>query len=63
MANLLHSLSLMPSGTAFAKDIVRRPCRSLGVDKMSFLKDERGGLLTNCWDLVLEETSKKLDHS
>ncbi len=46
-ANLLHSLSLMPSGTAFARDIVRRPCMSLGVEILCFLKEERGGLLTN----------------
>jgi hypothetical protein len=44
-ANLLHSLSLMPLGTAFARDIVHRPCMSLGVIIMSFLKGECRGLL------------------
>ncbi len=47
-ANLLHSLSLMPSETAFAIYIVRRVCTSLGVKIMSFLKEERGGLLKKC---------------
>ncbi len=54
-ANLLHSLSLMPSGTAFAIDIVRRACTSLGVKIMSFLKEERGGSLKKRWNLVLEK--------
>jgi hypothetical protein len=54
-ANLLHSLSLMPSGTAFAIDIIRRPCTSLGVKIMSFLKEEHGGLLKKYWKLVLEK--------
>jgi hypothetical protein len=52
---LLHSLSLMPSGTAFARDIVHRPCTSLGVEIMSFLKEEHGGLLKKRWNLVLEK--------
>ena len=45
----------MPSGTAFARDIVRRPCTSLGVKTMSFLKEERGGKLKKHWNLVLEK--------
>ncbi len=53
-ANLLHSRSLMPSGTAFAINIVRRACASRGLEIMSFLKEERGGLLKKCWSLVLE---------
>ncbi len=44
-ANLLHSLSLMPLETAFARDIVRRHCMSLGVKIMSLLKEEGGGSL------------------
>ncbi len=43
-ANLLHSLSLMPLGTAFGIDIICRPCTSLGVKSMSFLKEESGGV-------------------
>ncbi len=39
-ANLLHSLSLMSLGTAFARLIARRPRRSFGVDMTSFLKEE-----------------------
>jgi hypothetical protein len=49
----------MPLCTAFARDIVRRPCMSLGVEIMSLLKEECGGLLTNCWNLVLEKGSKE----
>jgi hypothetical protein len=45
----------MPSGTAFAIDIVRMPCTSLRVKIMSFLKEERGGLLKKRWKLVLEK--------
>jgi hypothetical protein len=45
----------MPSGTAFAIDIVRRACTSLGVKIMSFLREERGGSLEKHWDLVLEK--------
>jgi hypothetical protein len=45
----------MPSGTAFAVDIARRPCTSLGVKIMSFLKEERGGSLKKRWKLVLEK--------
>ncbi len=44
---LLHSWSLRPSGAAFTRLIVRRPCRSLGVDTISFLKEESGGSLAN----------------
>jgi hypothetical protein len=58
-ANLLHSLSLMPSGTAFARDIVHRACMSLRVKIMSFLKEEHGGLLRKHWNLVLEKGSKE----
>jgi len=49
----------MPLGTAFARDIVRWPCTSLGVNIMSFLKEERGGLLKNYWYLILEKRSKE----
>ena len=45
----------MPLGTAFARDIVLRPCTSLGVKIMSFLKEESGGLLKKRWNLVLEK--------
>ena len=45
----------MPLGTAFAIDIVRRVCTSLGVKIMSFLKEERGGSLKKLWNLVLEK--------
>jgi hypothetical protein len=45
----------MPSGTAFAIGIVRRACTSHGVKMMSFLKEERGGLLKKRWSLVLEK--------
>ena len=54
-ANLSHSLSLMPLGTAFARDIVHRPCTSFGVETMSFLKEEREGSLKKHWNLVLEK--------
>ncbi len=49
----------MPSGTAFAGDIVRRPCTSLGVRIMSFLKEESGGPLKKHWNLVLEKRFEK----
>jgi hypothetical protein len=42
-------------GTAFAIDIVRRACTSLGVKIMSFLKEEQGGLLKKHWNLVLKK--------
>jgi hypothetical protein len=58
-ANLLHSLSLMPSGTAFAINIVRRACTSSGVQMMSFLKEECGGLLKKHWSLVLEKRTQE----
>ncbi len=45
----------MPLGTAFARDIVRRPCTSLGVEIMSFLKEGSGGVLKKHWNLVLEK--------
>ncbi len=51
----MHSLSLTSLGTAFARDMVHRPCLSLGADTMSFLKEESGGLLKKCWNLVLEK--------
>ncbi len=49
----------MPLGTAFARDIIRRPCTSLGVETMSFLKKESKGLLKKHWNLVLEEWFKE----
>jgi hypothetical protein len=49
----------MPLGTAFARDIIRRPCTSLGVKTMSFLKEESGGSLEKCWNLVLEKWFKE----
>jgi hypothetical protein len=45
----------MPSGIAFAIDIVCRACTCLGVKIMSFLKEERGGSLKKHWNLVLEK--------
>ena len=54
-ANHLHSRSLMPSGTAFAINIIRRACTSCGVKMMSFLKEEHGGSLKKRWSLVLEK--------
>jgi hypothetical protein len=53
--NLLHSWSLIPLGTAFASDIVRRACTSRGVKITSFLKEESGGVAKKHWSLVLEE--------
>jgi hypothetical protein len=44
----------MPLGTFFARDIVRRLWTSLGVETMSFLKEESGGSLKKHWTLVLE---------
>jgi hypothetical protein len=38
-----HLQSLRPSGTAFARLIVCRLGRSLGVDTISFLKEDCGG--------------------
>ncbi len=49
----------MPLGTAFAKDIVRRPWTSLKVKIMSFLKKESGGSLRKRWNLVLEKCFKE----
>ncbi len=49
----------MPLGTAFAIDTVRRACTSLRVEIMSFLKEERGGLLKKRWNLVLEKLFKE----
>ncbi len=49
----------MPLGTAFTRDIVHRPCTSLGVKIMSFLKEERGRLLKKHQNLVLEKRSKE----
>jgi hypothetical protein len=43
----------MPSRTAFARLIVRRLQRSLGVNRLSYLKEEHGGSLTNHLRLVL----------
>ena len=50
---------MMPLGTACARDIVCRPCTSLEVKIMSFLKEESGGLLKKCWNLVLEKWFKE----
>ncbi len=50
----------MPSGTAFKRDIVHRPCISLEVEVISFLKEERGGLLKKRWNLVLEKQSNEI---
>jgi hypothetical protein len=50
----------MPLGTAFARDIARRLCTSLGVEIMSFLKEERGGSLKKHWNLVLEKWSEEI---
>jgi hypothetical protein len=55
-ANLLHSRSLIPSGTAFASNIVRRMCTSCRVEITSFLKEESGGGAKKRWSLVLEES-------
>ncbi len=54
-ANLLHSWSLIPLGTAFASNIVRRACTSREVKIMSFLKEESGGVAKKRWSHVLEE--------
>jgi hypothetical protein len=48
----------MPLGTFFAREVLRKPC-SLGVKIMSFLKEESGGLLKKCWNLVLEKWFKE----
>jgi hypothetical protein len=45
----------MTLGTAFAIDIVRRACTSLGVKIMSFFNEEHGGLLKKHWNLVLKK--------
>jgi hypothetical protein len=49
----------MPLGTAFVRDIKRRPCTSLGVKTVIFLKEERRGLLKKHWNLVLEKRFKE----
>jgi hypothetical protein len=53
-ANLLHSRSLIPLGTAFASNIVRRACTSRGVEIASFLKEDSGGVAKKRWSLILE---------
>jgi hypothetical protein len=45
----------MPSGTAFARDIVRKPCTSIGVKIISILRDESGGSLKKHWNIDLEK--------
>jgi hypothetical protein len=52
-AIFLHSWSLRLSGTAYARVIVFRLRRSLGVDIISFLKEEHGTSLVNHRYLVL----------
>ncbi len=42
-----QSRSLRPSGAAFARLIICRLRRSLGVNTISFLKEESGGSLKN----------------
>ncbi len=48
----LHLQSLRPLGTAFARLIVCRLRKSLGVNTINILKEESGGSLANDWNLV-----------
>jgi hypothetical protein len=49
----LHSRGLSPSGTDFARLIVCRPCSNDGIERTSFLEEERGTLLRKHSKFVL----------